>query len=67
MGVTDEGFAEHPKRCHENSAIVVETLKVKIRLLQIELRDALWMAYGEERAWPESAVMALGKQPEKTQ
>jgi len=39
--------------------VVVEQLKVRAAALQIELRDALMMAYGARMNWPESAKELL--------
>lgn len=45
-------------------SILVEMLKTRITILKIELRDALFMAYGSRANWPESAVEALGDDEE---
>ena len=44
----------------DTQSILVEMLKTRITILKIELRDALFMAYGSRVNWPERAVAALG-------
>ena len=38
---------------------IIESVKVKITMLRMELNDALMMAYGARANWPESALKAL--------
>lgn len=39
----------------KHALLLVESLKNRIILLRVELRDALMMAYGHEMNWPKSA------------
>lgn len=43
-----------------NCEMLVETMKARISILRIELKDALFMAYGAEMNWPKTSVAALG-------
>lgn len=43
-----------------NCEMLVEAMKARIIILRIELRDALFLAYGAEINWPPVAVAALG-------
>lgn len=42
-----------------NCELLVETMKAHISMLRIELKDALFMAYGAETNWPKTAIAAL--------
>ena len=44
----------------ESAMIALESIKQLNINLRIELRDALFMAYGAEMNWPESARAAMG-------
>lgn len=49
--------AERARNCER----VVESMKYRISTLRIELKDALFVAYGAECNWPAAAKSALGE------
>lgn len=40
--------------------LVIDQMKVRTEALRIELKDALFLAYGAESNWPKTALTALG-------
>ena len=49
----EDGYAAREAESH--APVVVETLKLQITLLRMELRDALSIGYGASISWPASA------------
>lgn len=42
------------------AGVVIDQMKARTAALRIELKDALFLAYGTESNWPKTALTALG-------